>query len=82
MTAAPPESSTWMNKRTRQHALYPRQKEALGFYATGMTYVEVAEEMGVKVGTARSYIGAAVVALGADGPTDAVRIARQRGEID
>ena len=76
------ENSTWMEKRTRQHALYPRQKEALQLYAKGLKYTEIAEEMDVEVGTARSYIGACRTALGADSPTDAVRIAIERGEIE
>lgn len=82
MMSAPTEDSVWMEKRTRQRALYPRQREALQLYATGLTYARVAEEMDVAVGTARSYIGAAAVVLGADSPTEAVRIAVERGEIE
>jgi DNA-binding NarL/FixJ family response regulator len=81
-SAAPPEESVWFEKRNRQRALYPRQKEALQHYALGKKYGEIAEAMGLAIGTARSYVGAAVVALGADNPTDAVRVAIERGEIE
>lgn len=82
MSVAHPEESTWMEKRTRQRALYPRQREALQLYADGKKYVEIAEIMDVAVGTARSYVGACRTALHADSPTDAVRIAIERGEIE
>ena len=82
MTAAPQEVSVWKDKRTRQHALYPRQREALQFYAEGLKYSEIADRMGLAIGTARSYVGACVEALGAEDPTDAVRIAIERGEIE
>jgi hypothetical protein len=36
----------------------------------------------VAIGTARSYIGAATKALGADNPPHAVQIAIERGEIE
>lgn len=78
----PEADSVWFDKRLRQHNLYPRQKEALQLYARGLKYEEIAKEMGVEVGTARSYIGAARVTLGADNPPDAVRIAVERGEIE
>lgn len=82
MTAAPPESSVWKEKRTRQRSLYPRQREALQLYAQGLKYQEIAEVMELAVGTARSYVGAAVVALGAIDPTDAVRMAIRQGLIE
>lgn len=81
-SAAPPAESTWFEKRNRQRGLYPRQREALQLYARGKKYGEIAEAMGVAIGTARSYVGAAVVALGADDPTNAVRVAIERGEIE
>jgi DNA-binding NarL/FixJ family response regulator len=81
-TAPPSEPSTWMEKRTRQHALYPRQREALQLYALGLKYSEIAERMDVAIGTARSYVGACSVALGAENPTQAVEFARERGEIE
>jgi DNA-binding NarL/FixJ family response regulator len=81
MTMTAPESSVWEEKRTRQRALYPRQAEALQLYAEGLTYAQVADRMELAVGTARSYIGACVRALGADSPTNAVEIARERGYI-
>lgn len=74
--------SMWTEKRTRQHALYPRQREALGLYAEDLTYKEIAERMQVKIGTARSYVGGAVLVLGASSPTDAVDKALARGELD
>jgi DNA-binding NarL/FixJ family response regulator len=80
--AADTADSVWMEKRTRQHRLYPRQREALQYYAHGLKYGAIAEKMEVAIGTARSYVGAARVALGAEDPTDAVRIAIERGEID
>jgi DNA-binding NarL/FixJ family response regulator len=82
MTTAPSEESVWQEKRTRQHALYPRQREALQLYARGLRYSEIADEMDLAIGTARSYVGAARVALGAADPTEAVRIAAERGEIE
>lgn len=82
MPTAPPEDSVWMEKRMRQHALYPRQREALQLYAQGLKYSEIAEKMELAIGTARSYVGASVVALAASDPTDAVRIAIERGEIE
>lgn len=81
MTTAPAEGSVWYEKRTRQHALYPRQREALQFYAQGLKYSEIAEAMELSIGTARSYVGAAVTVLGADNPTHAVEIARKDGLI-
>lgn len=81
MSTAVPEESVWQEKRSRQHGLYPRQRQALGLYAQGLKYTEVAEAMAVRVGTARSYIGAATKALGAEDPPEAVRIARKRGYI-
>jgi DNA-binding NarL/FixJ family response regulator len=71
-----------MEKRTRQRALYPRQREALQLYAQGLKYSEIADKMEVAIGTARSYVGASVVALGAEDPTGAVQIAIERGEIE
>jgi DNA-binding NarL/FixJ family response regulator len=81
-TAPPTAESTWFEKRNRQRALYPRQREALQLYAWGKKYGEIAEAMGLAIGTARSYVGAAVVALGADNPTHAVQVAIERGEIE
>lgn len=84
MTSAAPPAETesiWHEKRTRQRALYPRQREALQYYADGKKYGEIAEAMEIAIGTARSYVGAAVVALGADDPTHAVQVAIERGEI-
>lgn len=79
---APPEQSIWREKRTRQHALYPRQKEALQLYAQGKRYSEIADIMEIAIGTARSYVGACVEALGADNPPHAVELAIERDEID
>jgi DNA-binding NarL/FixJ family response regulator len=74
--------STWMEKRTRQHALYPRQAQALQLYARGLKYADIAKELGLAVGTARSYVGACRTALGASSPTEAVKIAIERGYIE
>lgn len=82
MTTTTETKSDWYFRRTRQRALYPRQKEALGLYALGNTYENIAAQLGVAVGTARSYIGGAVVALGAENPKEAVELARASGDID
>jgi DNA-binding NarL/FixJ family response regulator len=82
MTTAPSEESVWHEKRSRQHHLYPGQRQALQLYARGLKYSEIAEEMGLAIGTARSYVGAAVTVLGADNPTHAVELAIERGEIE
>lgn len=74
--------SEWFEKRTRQRALYPRQREALTLFARAFTYRQIAEQMEISVGTARSYVGGAALALGADNPTHAVEIALERGELD
>jgi DNA-binding NarL/FixJ family response regulator len=81
MSTASPDVSVWADKRGRQRSLYPRQAEALQHYADGLKYAEIADQMGVAVGTARSYVGAAREALGASSPTHAVEIALERGLI-
>jgi DNA-binding NarL/FixJ family response regulator len=82
MSTTSPETSVWSDKRGRQRALYPRQAQALQLYADGLKIAQIAEEMEIAVGTARSYVGAASAALGAESPTDAVKIAQERGEIE
>lgn len=45
------------DRRTERPALTPKERQVLGFYASGMTMVAVARRLSIAPGTARTHLG-------------------------
>jgi two-component system response regulator DesR len=67
--------------RSRANPLTPREREVLGFAATGARTGEIAEKLFLRVGTVQNYLSNAIHKSGARNRIDAVRIAQSAGWI-